>query len=75
LDFGFGVTEDGLPIRSFAYLLPDKNESYTVELGNAYMLRMGSTCPEDYVVPGAEFTVSEGPKVVARGTLIERTEA
>jgi hypothetical protein len=74
LNFGFGYTEDGYSRRAFAYLEPDKPESYSIDLGDAYVLRVGSTCPEEYVAPGAEFTVSEGPKVVARGTVIERIE-
>jgi hypothetical protein len=68
-DFGFGHTEEGFPIRAPAHVALEDSPGY-IELGVEQTVLVGLYCPAEVVKPGASFDLSEGPKVVARCTVL-----
>ena len=67
-DFGFGYTEEGYKIHCAAQVMLDKPG--TIELGAEQTVLIAFECPDHAVKPGARFDLSEGPKIVARGTVL-----
>ena len=63
--FGFGYTEEGVPIRAPAHVAPEDGPGY-IELGVEQTVLVGLYVPAEVVKVGASFELSEGPKVVAR---------
>ena len=72
-DFGFGYTEEGVPIRAAASVGLDGLPGY-IELGVEQTVLVGLFCPAEVVKPGASFDLSEGPKLVAKCTVLSVIE-
>jgi hypothetical protein len=72
-DLGFGYTEEGFPIRSIARVDLEAGPGY-IELGVEQTVQIGLNCPEHAIRPGVSFDLAEGPKVVARATVLSVLE-
>jgi hypothetical protein len=72
-DFGFGYTEEGVPIRAPARVALEEGPGF-IELRVEQRVLVGLYCPAEVVKPGARFELSEGPKVVARCTVLSVIE-
>ena len=72
-DFGFGYTEEGFPIRAPASVGLEDLPGY-IELGVEQTVLVGLFCPAEVVKPGASFDLSEGPKLVAKCTVLSVIE-
>ena len=70
--FGFGYTEEGYKIHCAAQVMLDKPG--TIELGAQQTVLIAVEYPDHTVKPGARFDLSEGPKNVARGTVLSVLE-
>ena len=70
-DVGLGYTEDGFPIRGWARVELEGDPGY-IELGVEQTLQVElQQYGEGAVVePGSSFDLAEGPKVVAKATVI-----
>ena len=69
-DVGLGYTEDGFPIRGWARVELEGDPGY-IELGVEQTVQVELRYGEGAVVePGVSFDLAEGPKVVARATVI-----
>ena len=69
-DVGLGYTEDGFPIRGWARVDLEGDPGY-IELGVEQTLQVELQYGEGAVVePGSSFDLAEGPKVVAKATVI-----
>jgi hypothetical protein len=72
-DFGLGHTEDGVPIRCMARVELEGGPGY-IELGVEQTVQVELQCIEGVVKPGVSFELCEGPKVVARATVLSVLE-
>jgi hypothetical protein len=73
-DLGLGYTEDGFPIRCMARVGLEGGPGY-IELGVEQTVQIELQCIEGVVVePRVSFDLSEGPKVVARATVLSVLE-
>ena len=72
-DFGLGHTEDGVPIRCIARVALEGEPGY-IELGVEQTVQVEVQCIEGVVEPDVEFDLSEGPKVVAKATVLSVLE-
>jgi hypothetical protein len=69
-DLGLGHTQDGVPIRCMARVGLEDGPGY-IELGAEQTVQLEVQCGEVAVVePGVSFDLCEGPKVVARATVL-----
>ena len=69
-DVGLGYTEDGFPLRCWARVELEGAPGY-IELGVEQTVQVELRCGEGAVVePGVSFDLAEGPKVVAKATVI-----
>ena len=74
-DFGLGHTEDGLPRRCAVQVGLEGEGGGYLELGVEQTVQVEVQCAEEAVVePGIRFELSEGPKVVARATVLSVLE-
>jgi hypothetical protein len=72
-DFGFGYTKEGYKIHCAASVgLEDGPGS--IELGVEQTVLVGLFCPAEVVKVGASFDLSEGPKIVAKCTVLSVIE-
>ena len=73
-DVGLGYTEDGFPLRCWARVELEGGPGY-IELGVEQTLQVELQCGKGAVVePGVSFDLAEGPKVVARATVVSVLE-
>ena len=73
-DVGLGHTEDGFPIRCWARVELEGEPGY-IELGMEQTVQVELQCGEGAVVePGVSFDLAEGPKMVAKATVISVLE-
>ena len=73
-DLGLGHTEDGFPIRCMARVELEGGPGY-IELGVEQTVQVELKCIEGVVVePRVSFDLSEGPKEVARATVLSVLE-
>ena len=72
-DFGFGYTEEGVPIHAPARVALEEGPGY-IELGVEQTVLVGLYCPAEVVKAGASFDLSEGPKLVAKCTVLSVIE-
>jgi hypothetical protein len=69
-DVGLGYTEDGFPLRCWARVELEGGPGY-IELGVEQTVQVELRCGEGAVVePGVSFDLAEGPKVLAKATVI-----
>lgn len=72
-DFGLDRTEAGHKRYCPAQLELNDGPGY-IELGAEHTVILGLYCLENVVKPGANFDLSEGPKTVAKATVISVLE-
>ena len=72
-DFGLGHTQDGVPIGCMARVELEGGPGY-IELGVEQTVQVELQCIEGVVEPEVSFDLSEGPKVVARATVLSVLE-
>ena len=72
-NFGFGYSAEGLPKRAPAHVGLEDLPGY-IELSVEQTVLVGLFCPAEVVKPGASFDLSEGPKVVAKCTVLSVIE-
>ncbi len=66
-DFGFGNTEEGLPIRAPAHVALEKGPGY-IELGVEQTVLVGLYCPAEVTSATCSHPRAGGPKGLARVT-------
>jgi hypothetical protein len=70
-DVGLGYTEDGFPLRGWARVELEGGRPGYIELGVEQTVQVQLRYGEEAVVePEVSFDLAEGPKVVARATVI-----
>ena len=72
-DFGLGYTESGFPKRCLARVQLEGDPGY-IELGVEQTVQIEVQCIDGVVEPGVCFDLCEGPKVVARATVLSVLE-
>ena len=72
-DVGLGNMEEGFPMRFMARVGLEGGSGY-IELGVEQTLQIELECIEGLVRPGVSFDLCEGPKVVARATVVSVLE-
>jgi hypothetical protein len=72
-DFGLGRTEDGRQRYCAAVIVLEGDPGY-IKLGVEQTVLVGLYCPDAVVRPTIRFDLSEGPKVVARATVLSVLE-
>jgi hypothetical protein len=73
-DFGLGHTEDGVPMRCMARVNVEGGPGY-IELGVEQTVQVEVQRGDVAVIePGVSFDLAEGPKVVARATVLSVLE-
>jgi len=72
-DFGLGRTEEGRQRYCAAVVALEDGPGY-IELGVEQVVLVGLYCPDAVVQPTVTFDLSEGPKVVARATVLSVLE-
>jgi hypothetical protein len=72
-DFSLGRTEGGRPRYCAAVVALEDGPGY-IELGVEQTVLVGLYCPDAVVQPTVSFDLSEGPKVVARATVLSVLE-
>jgi hypothetical protein len=74
INLGLGSTEEGFPIRCMARVVLEGGSGY-IELGVEQTLQIEVQCIEGAIEPGVSFDLSEGPKTVAKGTVVAVLES